>query len=102
MATTRGPWPSRLLTSDTVEVTVADAGFEAELGERACELVGDHDAAVAAAGAADADGEVRLALAHVRREQQCEQSPELVEERVCLGLVHHVVLYPRVGAGQRT
>jgi len=31
-----------------------------------------------------------------------KQPPELIEERLRLGLVHHVLLYPRVGPGQRT
>src|SRR3954471_5333609 len=104
------PWPPPIATtrgapgalgSGTVEVAMADARVEAEIVHDAGELIRDHDAAVVTTGAADADGEVRLALVHVRRKQEREEPPELVEEGLRLGLVHHVLLYPGVGARQR-
>src|SRR4051812_27120747 len=112
MATTRRARPARPARparrargargSGTVEVTMTDPGLEAEIVEDASELVRDHDAAVAATGAADTDGEVCLALVDVRGQEEREQPPQLVEERLRLGLVHHVLLYPRVGSRQRT
>ena len=65
------------------------------------DLLSDHDAAMAAAGAADPDRQVRLALAPVRREQQREQAVELVEELGGVGLAEHVVAHLGVGPGER-
>ena len=72
----RGPGGARSAETQALE----------ELGE----LLGDDDAAVPAAGAADADREVGLALAHVRGQQQREQPLELVEERLRPRAAQHV------------
>src|SRR5439155_7116633 len=87
-ATTRG-------RSATFDVTVVDVGRDAVQLQPARELVGDHNAAVSAAGAPDADREVRLALPLVRGQQQREQPIELVEERAGLRLAEHGVTHAR-------
>ena len=51
------------------------------LRSRRGHLLGDGDRAVAAAGAAEGDRQVRLALGHEGGQQQVEQVVELVEER---------------------
>ena len=65
------------------------------------ELLGDHDAAVPAAGAAERDRQVRLALALVAGQQQREEPVELVEELARAALREHVVADRRVEAGER-
>ena len=53
-----------------------------------------------AAGAADADRQVRLSFFHVGREQEGEEPLQLAEERPGLGLFHHVAPDLRVGPRQ--
>src|SRR4051794_39162829 len=59
--------------------------------ELRCEVLGDHHRAVAAAGAADGDHEVRLALEHVLREQVLEQGHDPVVELVQAAVARDVV-----------
>ena len=68
---------------------------------RSRELLGDHDAAVPAAGAAERDRQVRLAFALVAGQQQREQPVELVEELPGAALREHVVADGRVEPGER-
>src|SRR6478672_11809865 len=63
-----------------VEVAVDDVHVEIPPGEAAGELFRDGDGAVAAAGAADPDREVRLALRLVARDQEVQQAPEALHE----------------------
>src|SRR3954451_8443202 len=85
-----------------LDVAVLDARREAEALEHRRQLRGEHYAPVPSTGAADADREVRLALADVRGEQQREQVAQLVEERVRLRLRHHVLADRGVGAALRS
>ena len=62
-----------------------------ELGHR----LGDHHRPVPAAGAAEGDGEVGLALGHVGREQQVEEPLEVLEELAGGRLAEHVVAHRR-------
>src|SRR3954451_12449211 len=93
-ATARGP-------STTVDVPAADVRPDAAPLKPARQRLGDDHAAVLAAGAADADREVRLALALVRGQQQREQAIQLLEEGARLGLAEHGVTHTRIGASER-
>src|SRR6476469_4424924 len=88
-ATTDGPSVTR--ASATADVAVVDVRRHTVRLQPARQLGGDHHAAVPSTGAADADREIRLALAHVGGEQQREQTLELVEERRGFGLREHVL-----------
>ncbi len=100
-ATTFGPG-SGPAVADTVDVPVADrCGLGAEPDEDLAERLGDRDAAVPTAGAADRDREVRLPFALVRRERELEQPAQLLEERLRVGLAEHVVAHGRVAAVER-
>ena len=65
---------------DSADVAMVHRGRVPGPLEPLRQLVGDHDAAVPAAGAADADRQVRLAFLLVSRQQQIEEPVELVEE----------------------
>src|SRR5713226_4228765 len=67
----------RLLPFD---VPVDHRAGVALLLEEAGDLVGHHDRAVLAAGAADGDGEVVAALLDVARQQELQQVPDAGEE----------------------
>ena len=60
---------SALAVGGAIDVAVLDLDEVASVASRKCarEVLGDHHRAVAAAGAADRDHEVRLALGHVLR-----------------------------------
>src|SRR5688572_3723234 len=60
----RGSPPEGSVLSATFEVPVMDLGREAQALEDPGQLLGQHHAAVVAAGAADADGQVRLPFLH--------------------------------------
>src|SRR3954471_7600966 len=64
-----------------IDVPMGHAGLEAPPPEQPADLLGDDHRAVASAGAAEGEGEVRLPLLHVGREEQLEQVVEPVEER---------------------
>src|SRR5438876_6969608 len=60
------------------------------------EMLGDGDRAMATAGAADGDDEVRLALGHVLREQEVEQLVQALVERGEAAVPRDVVDYALV------
>src|SRR5690606_28201437 len=88
----RRPW-------SPVDVPVDDGGVEALRSEDLGHLLGDGDRAVAPAGAPKGDGEVRLALRHVRGEERSEELPQVADEILSLVLVEHVPADGLVEAG---
>src|SRR4051794_13297145 len=77
-----------------VDVAVHDVDHVAvAIGVHLCQMLGDHDRAVPPAGAADPDRQVRLPLAHVRRQQVVEQRDQAVVEVVQAVRVLDVVAY---------
>src|SRR6476646_7353705 len=65
------------------------------------QVLGDGDGAMAPAGAADGDRQVRRALADVLRQQEVQQRFEVLVERAQLAVAADVVDDPLVVAGQR-
>ena len=64
-------------------------------------MLGDRDRPVAAAGAADRDDQVRLALGDVLRQQVLEQRQHVVVELLQPAVAADVVDDPAVEPGQR-
>src|ERR1700742_606938 len=58
-----------------------DGNMAAVLAQPFGETLGDINRAMAAAGAADADGEIAFSFALVARQQRLEPGAELIEER---------------------
>ena len=73
----------------------ARTGVEARVAQPRGELLGHRDAAVLAAGAADGDRHVALALAEVAGADGAEHVEVAVQELLGLRLVQHVVARPR-------
>ena len=65
------------------------------------EVLGDRDRAVAAAGAADRDHEVGLALGHVLRQQVLQQRQHALVELLQAAVAPDVLDDPRVEPGER-
>src|SRR3546814_1561622 len=84
-----------------VDVPVQHRGLEAAGAQQHGYRLRDGDGAVAPAGAAEREREVRLALRDVGRQQQREEAVEVVEELLRRGLVEHVALDGIVEAGER-
>src|SRR5581483_11126274 len=85
----------------SVDVAVADEDAVAARFEAAAQLLREDDRAVAAAGAAEGDRQVALALVLVARDREGEQVGHLREEPLCLVAPEHVVGHRRVAAGLR-
>src|SRR5436190_16620477 len=99
---TERPWPPPTATtllmrvpapSPALDVAVADVDAEVQAGEPGGQLLGQHHAAVAAAGAADRDGQVLLALAHVAGQGDLEQVAQAVHEQLGLVQAEHIVAH---------
>src|SRR5438552_285055 len=80
-------------------VAVADEHAVATLREPAAQLVDEHDRAMAAARAAERDGEVALPLALVERQGEGEEVEHAAEELLALLAAQHPVGDRRVGPG---
>src|SRR5687767_13718103 len=93
------PYPD--LDRSALHVAVLDTWLHAPLPQPAGELVGDHDAAVAATGAPDGDGQVPLPLGHVAGQEDVEQTVEPHEELLGLRVAEHVLAHRPVAAGLR-
>src|SRR5436190_3096320 len=79
-----------------LDVAVEHDGSQAPAAQVLGHRLGDHDRSMAAPGAPEGDGEVRLPLCHVGREQQVEEALQLVEERGGGRLAEHVDAHIRV------
>src|SRR5207244_5616640 len=71
------------------------------VGEAFAELFGEDDAAVAAAGAADRDGEIALSFRAILRNQESEHRFEAREEFLCLRSLEDPLRHARIGSGMR-
>src|SRR5207302_554948 len=78
---------------------LADEHAVATLREPAAQLVDEHDRAMAAARAAERDGEVALPLALVERQGEGEEVEHAAEELLALLAAQHPVGDRRVGPG---
>src|SRR3954451_9467839 len=102
--TTRSPWnrPLPAACGNPVDVAVLDLDeVLLAVAEGGREVLGDRDRAVAAAGAADRDDEMRLALVDVLRQQVLEQRHHVVVELLQPAVAADVVDDPLVEPGQR-
>src|SRR3546814_4840954 len=91
--------PILVLRVRAVDVAVRDAGAVPPLAQPRADPFREVDRPVLAAGTADSDGEIGLALALVARQQDGEETEQIVEERPESGIRHDIRGDARVPAG---